>query len=488
MNGSLALLVFAVGVAGLFYLDRDKSFQTSKALWLPVIWLWIAGSRPVSSWFGMGADTAHNISATLDGSPMDAAIFEALILAGFIALFQRRNKAITLLKANAPILVYFVYCLLSTAWSPIHGPAFKRWIKDVGDLVMVLIIVTEVEPVVALRRLYSRVGFVLLPFSVVLIRYTNFGVGYDEYGPNNVGVTTNKNSLGLIVFVVSLGALWNVRALLRDKKAPHRTRHLVAQSTLLLFGIVLFQMAHCATAIACFVLGAGLMLVTSLRNIRKPVRVHALCLGIILAGGMILLFGGESVVTGALGRQSNLTGRTDIWRASIAAADSPVLGTGFESFWNTNVEKVAVGLPGYDAATVHNLVSAHNGYIEVYLDLGWVGLCLIALILVSGYRHAIKTFQHNPEVGSLILAYIATCIFYSITEVGFRVLTASWIFLLLAVVSANGFAACLVGRVKRRTATSRVSPANNGVPAMSDRISDPAWARRESIPITAVEY
>src|SRR5208282_5223621 len=135
-------------------------------------------------------------------------------------------------------------------------------------------------------------------------------------------------------------------------------------------------------------------------------------------------FGGESIVTGALGRRADL-GRADIWKASIAASDNPVFGTGFESFWNTNVEKVAAGLRGYQATTVHNLVSAHNGYIEVYLDLGWVGVCLIALILVSGYRHAIKTFQRNPEVGSLILAYIATCAFYSISEVGFRVLTPS---------------------------------------------------------------
>ena len=84
-----------------------------------------------------------------------------------------------------------------------------------------------------------------------------------------------------------------------------------------------------------------------------------------------MLFGGQSVVTSALGRRSNLSGRTDIWKASIAAADSPVLGTGFESFWNVNVEKVALGLPGY--WEIHNLVSAHNGYIEVYLDLGLVG-------------------------------------------------------------------------------------------------------------------
>ena len=487
MNSSLALLIFCIGVAGLFYLDREKSIRTSTALWLPVIWLWIAGSRPVSSWFGIGTESAGNIAATLDGSPMDAAVFEVLILAGLIALFQRRNKAISLLKASVPVLIYFAYCLLSTCWSPIHGPAFKRWIKDVGDLVMVLIIATEADPVAALRRLYSRVGFILLPFSVVLIRYSRLGVGYDEDGPIQMGVTTNKNSLGLIVFVISLGVLWNVRALLRDKRAPHRTRHLLAQSTLLVFGLMLLKMAHCATGVACFALGSGLMLATSLRAIRhRPSRVHAFCLGAILLGSVTLLFGGVSVVTSVLGKRSDL-GRTDIWKASIAAADNPLFGTGFESFWNTNVEKVAAGLRGYETHTAHNLVSAHNGYIEVYLDLGWIGVCLIAMILVSGYRHAIKTFRRHPEVGSLLLAYVATCAFYSISEVGFRVLTPSWIFLLLAVVSGNGFAAGIIGGEKRSTANSRVGSANSAA-AISERISEPAWANRESIPMRALEY
>jgi exopolysaccharide production protein ExoQ len=464
MSPQLAFLICSIGIAGLFYLDRDKSVRTSRALWLPVIWLWIAGSRSVSVWLGTGDRSAGALASTMDGSPLDAAIFQALILAGLIVLFQRRKRTIDLLRASGPLLLYFTYCLMSTAWSPIHGPAFKRWIKDVGDLVMVLLIVTDAQPIAALRRLYSRLGFVLFPLSVVLIRYTDLGRGYDPDGnPMNTGVTTNKNSLGLIVFLISLGALWQVRALLLDKEAPSRTRRLVAQSILLMFGIVLLQMAHSATSIACFILGGGLMLATSLRAIRsRPGRVHALCLGIILAGALLLLFGGESMVTGALGRKSNLSGRTDIWRASIAAADSPVLGTGFESFWNVNVEKVALGLPGY--WEIHNLVSAHNGYIEVYLDLGWVGLCLIAAILISGYRRAVNAFKRDRQFGSLILAYVATGVFYSITEVGFRVLAPSWIFLLLAVVSANGVAVGFFGAASRRRAARGTAASTKIIP------------------------
>jgi exopolysaccharide production protein ExoQ len=442
MGPPLALLIYSVGIAGLFILDRDESVRTSKALWLPVIWLWLAGSRPVSAWLGTGGGSETTLGSTLDGNPMDAAIFVVLMAIGVMVLLRRKRKTRAFLAANGPVIVYFLYCLISVIWSPFHGPALKRWIKAVGDLVMVLIIVTDAQPTAALRRLYSRVGFILLPISVLLIRYTDLGRGYNEdLSIANTGVTTNKNALGLIVYLVSLGALWNVRALLMDKNAPHRTRRLVAQFTLLIFGIVLLQTAHSATSIACFILGGGLMLATSLRAIRnRPTRVYALCIGIALAGGLTMLLGGQSLVTGALGRKSNLSGRTDIWTASIAAADNALIGTGFESFWNANALKVSRSLTLAGFNDTSNLVSAHNGYLEVYLDLGGVGLCLIALILISGYRRAIDAFQRDPSLASLMLAYVTTSIFYSITEAGFRTLTPNWIFLLLAVVSASGVA------------------------------------------------
>lgn len=440
----IAFLICSAGIAGLFYLDRDPSTRNSKALWISVAWLLIAGSRPVSAWFGMGTD---GLASTLDGSPLDAAVFAVLMVVGIVVIFVRGKGAISQLKGCAPVLLYLLYCVISVSWSPFPEPAFKRWTKDVGDALMVLIIATDGQPISALRRVYSRLGFLLFPISILLIRYTELGRGYDPDGrPMNTGVTTNKNSLGLIVFLVSLGALWNLRALLADKEAPNRSRRLVAQGTLLAFGIVLLEMAHSATAVACFILGIGLMLATGLGSIRiRPGRVHALCLLMVLAGGLAVLFGGQAAVSNALGRGDKLSGRTDIWAASLAVAGNPVIGTGFESFWNANARKVSRILVERGFLDMSDLVSAHNGYIEVYLDLGWIGVSLIALILISGYRNAIKVFRTNPGLGSLMLAYVATGTFYSITEVGFRVLTPSWIFLLLAVVTSSGLAASHFG-------------------------------------------
>ena len=220
---------------------------------------------------------------------------------------------------------------------------------------------------------------------------------------------------------------------------------MLAQCTLLTFGIVLLQMSHCATSVACFILGGGLMLATSLHAIRKrPGRVHALCLVVVLAGGLGMLFGGDSALSSALGRGNGLSGRTDIWAARLRAAGNPIIGTGFESFWNANVDKVARGLQQDYWEPQQSRLGAQRLYRSV-LGSRLVGVCLIVLILISGYRRASKAFRRDPELGSLMLAYVTTGTFYSITEAGFRLLTPSWIFLLLAVVGASGVAAGLLG-------------------------------------------
>ncbi len=481
MNPLLASLICACGIAGLFYLNRDNTVRTSKALWLPVVWIWLVGSRPVSGWLGISPSGAD---VQLDGSPLDAAFFGILLAAAIVLLISRGRRAATLVTSSWPIIIYFLYSLISVTWSYHADVSFKRWIKAIGDLAMVLVIATDEQPIAALRRLISRVGFILFPTSVLLIKYYgDLGRGYTPDGtPMNTGVTTNKNTLGLIVFLVSLGALWNVRALLIDKEAPNRTRRLVAQVILLTFGIVLLGMAHSASAVTCFVLGGGLMLLTTRRAIRnRPGRLYALCLIIVLGGAVAMLFGGGSALSESLGRGNGLSGRTEIWTAVIGAAGNPVIGTGFEDFWiSPNTQKVWSSLSGW--WNPKGLNEAHNGYIEVYLNLGWIGVCLIVLILISGYRRAIKAFQFDPELASLMLAYVTTATFYSITEAGFRMMSPSWIFLLLGVVGASGVSVGIFGGrpVKSFSEPSRLLSSQAERKQVSS-LSAPA-IRRSSVP------
>jgi exopolysaccharide production protein ExoQ len=442
MSPSLATLVYACGIAGLFYLDRDKSIQTSKALWLPVVYILAVGSRPVSFW--LGGTPSSGVDIQLEGSPIDGAFFQILLVMALFVLVYRGHRTLTFLNANLPIsiLIYFAFCLLSVCWSDYPGPAIKKWIKAVGDVVMILIVLTDAQPVAALRRLYSRTGFLLLPLSLLFIKYfPNLGRTYDAWtgAQMNTGVAYDKNILGVITFVLLLGAVWQVLVLLRSNEKPaHRGRQLLAQGTMLVMGVWLLVQANSATSTVCFVLGAGMMLATSRQFVRRhPAAVHALVLSLAVGTCLVMLLGGGASAAQALGRNPTLTGRTEIWADVIPMAVNPVVGAGFESFWPSPRvrQKFAELIPGLP------LNEAHNGYIEVYLNLGWMGLGLIGLILADGYRRAVKAFRREPVLGALLLAYVLTAITYSVTEAGFRMLCANWIFFLLAVIEAGSIAA-----------------------------------------------
>jgi exopolysaccharide production protein ExoQ len=456
MNPSLAALIYVCGIAGLFYLDRDKTVRTSKALWLPVIYFWIIGSRSVSEWIGMSPSSGTNVQ--LEGSPLDAAVFAVLLAAAIGVSICRKRKTLLLLATNWPILIYFLYCLISVTWSDHPDVSFKRWIKATSDLAMALIVVTDGQPVVALKRLISRVGFILLPISLLFIKYyERLGRGFTPDGlPENTGITTNKNILGVVLLLISLGALWQIASLMRERGRSDRRRHLLAQSVLLAFGVVLLKMADSKTSFACFILGGCLIVATNLRVLRnRPARVQAICLSLVLLGTLTFLFKGSSNVASALGRNSTFSGRTEIWAVLIPSVPNPIIGAGFESFWiSPGAEKVWSTLSGAGWWHPEILVTeAHNGYIEVYLNLGWIGIGLISSILITGYRRAIAAFRLNPSVGSLMLAYVMVSAVYSLTEAGFRMLDPIWLFLLLAIIGSSGVSLGFFGKLARKTAS-----------------------------------
>ena len=436
MNPSLASLVYACGIAGLFYLDRDESARTSKALWLPVLYLWIIGSRPISDWLGVAPSA--DVDVQLEGSPVDRAFFLVLLIAAVCVLIHRGPRTLKVLNTNWPILAFYLYCLVSVIWSDFSAVSFKRWTKAIADVAMIVIIVTDGQPVAALRRIFARVGFILIPASLLYIKYyPALGRNYDPWtgAQFNTGVTLNKNILGSTTYLLLLGATWRLLALLRsDEQTVPRNRHLLAQGSLLAMGIYLLTITHSSTSSLCFAIGVGLLLVTSIRFVRLHAgSVHVIVLILLVTAGMAALLAGTGGVASALGRDSTFSGRTDIWADVIPLAPNWLVGAGFESFWLSPYvhQRLAVLIPGLP------LNEAHNGYIEIYLELGCVGLGLLVLVLIDGYRRSVSAFRREPALASLFIAYILTAVVYCLTEAGFRMVGAIWIFLLLSIIGAS---------------------------------------------------
>lgn len=399
-----------------------KPVRTSKALWIPVIWLFLAGSRPVSGWLNMGAAT-DTTDRFLEGSPIDRNIFTALIVAAMIVLVLRGWRVGTLLRANVPILLFLLYCGLSVVWSDFPEVALKRWIRVVGDISMILVVLTDPRPLAAVEGFLSRTGFAIMPLSILF----DLARGLTGRGWH-YGVTLNKNMYGVISMILGLGAVWRFLTIYVGQKHEDRARGLLVHGSIVAMSLWCLWSASSTTSTACFLLGTTLIfLLRRWSFARKPVLLHLTVGSLVFLAVYASVLNPDLGIVSAIGKDPTLTGRTDLWPSLIAMTHNSWFGAGFESFWLgprlTALWNIFVWRPN----------EAHNGYLEVYLNLGWVGVILLGLVLMTGYTKVVRGFRQDTTTNSLWLAYFVVAIIYSLTEAGFRVFSPMWIAFLLSI-------------------------------------------------------
>jgi O-antigen ligase len=202
--------------------------------------------------------------------------------------------------------------------------------------------------------------------------------------------------------------------------------------------------------------------------------VHVLLFALAAAGSVTYLFPGVFVfIVESLGRDPTLTGRTELWATLLEMSAHPWLGAGFESFFLGDRLELLWEKYWWQPN------QAHNGYIEIYLTLGRVGLILMGVLMWTGYRNAVQVFREDPMAGSLRLTFLIIALVYNVTEAAFKVVHPIWIVFLLAasrtVVAGESRAAAPV----RETPASRrpaVVPYGGPAPARWT----PAPARRRA--------
>jgi exopolysaccharide production protein ExoQ len=418
MPPQLALLLTLAFVGFLFLRERKENVRVTGALWIPLIWFLIIGSRLPSEWLGFGA--ASNL---VDGSPLDGAVFICLELAGLFVLLRRRVSLSKIASWNMAMTAFLVYAALSILWSDFPLVALKRWLKILEHPIMALIVITEPDPRHALIRLMKRSTYVLFPFSVLMIKYyPELGRGFSAWTgePINYGVTAGKNALGSICLVLGLFFVWHTIVTFRGKKTPERKRELLLCAAFLYMLCWLVTMANSKTALMALIVGSCAMLMLSVRFIDKKLISVYLVAGILLVAGADSIFGISDAILVALGRDETLTGRTELWNDVLTFRVNPLFGAGFESFWlGARLESLWQKHPWHPN-------QAHSGYLEMYLNLGYIGVALMAAWIVSAFRRANRLILSDLDQGLLRIAVVVSVLVYNYTEASFKALHPVW--------------------------------------------------------------
>jgi len=431
MSSLTAAIAYAIAILLLFKLDSEPKIRTSPALWLPVAWFLINGSRPLTAWF-TSASLVLSAQDIEEGSPLDRNVYLVILIVALIVLLRRRTAVDKILRANPIILLFVLYCAASIIWSDEPFISFKRWIKLLGDFTMVLVVLTDPDQLSALKRVLTRVAFILVPVSVLLIKYyPDLAVYYDPWSGRRMvsGVAEDKNMLGMTCLVFGLAGFCQFLALYLDRKSRGRTRRLIAQGIVLAMVFYLFHQADSMTSLSCFIMASIVFVATSLvKMARKPPLVHVLVLAIVGAAFSALFLHIDGGALQSMGRNPTLTGRTEIWEGLLHFTANPLLGAGFDGFWlGKRLQRIwAVG------GQLLGINEAHNGYLETYLNLGWIGVSFLAVFIVMGYRDILRSLRQDPDTARIRLAFFVVAIVYNFTEAAFRTTCSVWIAFLLA--------------------------------------------------------
>lgn len=413
-----ALCLWFIFLLTLLSFDPAKESKVSSALWIPVILMFIAGSRNPSQW--LNGQVGLSAQALEEGNPLDRTVSLGLILLAFGILTSRSFKWVSFFERNQALIIFILFALISVFWSDFPLIALKRWFRDLGNYLAILVVLSDPRPFEAVRTVLRRLSYLLIPLSILLNKYYPLmSRQFDRWTGVGmwVGATTSKNMLGVACLISGLFFFWDTTVRWRERKHLLTKRIIFINFLFLAMTLWLLKTASSTTSSVCLVVGCLVMVAAHSKWFKRRPTLFKLmvpacfCLYLILSYGFDL--GGA--MAGAIGKDPTLTDRTKIWAFLLEMHTNPIIGTGYESFWlGPRLEWFWL------RSGLGHINEAHNGYLEVYLNLGIVGVFLLGGFLIASYRTICKRLDSFSSLGSLTLALWIVMLFYCVTEAGFR--------------------------------------------------------------------
>lgn len=309
-------------------------------------------------------------SLTTFGGILTQALANALI----IVLLLRHPRLVLRRLASVPWLALFaLLAIASAAWSLDPFLTLRRSIPfSLAGLFGLWFAARYPIP----RQLaILRLALLAVALATVAVVLFSPSVGLDHSSGHTAdwqGVFTQKNACGRIMVLACAAVLFSERI----------TRPRLAAFALFLF-ILVMSGSRAAWTIEAAILLLWLLLRFSRRagaRLRLVLALAAPPVALALTAAAVLFF---PALARSLGRDPTLSGRTAVWLQVLhSIALRPLTGYGYAAFWR--------GMAGPSlqiAASLHFVVlHAHNGFLEIALELGLPGLALLLLSFLRAAR------------------------------------------------------------------------------------------------------
>lgn len=327
--------------------------------------------------------------------------FYGLIVVGLFFAARQAWRAAT----RAPWLILLALLAVASAmWSIDPELSFRRGVALLATTLMGVYLAARFDWLTALRLL-GVVWFGLMAASLVA---GLIAPGFAQMSEIHVGAWmggwSEKNALGGHAARASF-----LFAFLAWRDATHRKWWACG----LVVAILLLLLSRSATALLAAVLGLGILFAAWWLLKGRLWSLALVWSGVVVVGLVALAYlTMPDIVLGLLGKDETLTGRTEIW-ASLGDAieKKPLLGYGYLAYWGVDSETRY----WLERAVGWNAPSGHNGWLDLAVSLGLVGVAIYAIDLMLTLWRAARVSLASPT-GVFALGFLAQFLMFAMSE------------------------------------------------------------------------
>ena len=292
--------------------------------------------------------------------------------------------------------LYYLFCfylILSTLWSDYRGVSLYTSLEYTS-----LMVCTVIMCRIVLYETWVK-GVALGCFLTSLVALGSHNYASDPFSDSAslVGYFGSKNQVGLYAEVGILAAF---TLYFFQKKLIGKI--VFSAIPFLICAWALYACKSASSDISLVMTLCGMLVAYWISRLPQRLRGAAWMAAIAMVAvfaAIILITGLDELILKGFGKDSTLTGRTYLWGKGLhIGMRNPVLGDGYEAFW-------MVGRPEAEAFWYEFKIPARSGFhfhdlfIQVFVDLGFIGVIMMALILFGGfYKSARATIRYGMHL------------------------------------------------------------------------------------------
>jgi hypothetical protein len=395
----------------------------------------LVGARPFS-----GADI-DSVSTASDGF-LNQAVWLGAVAVAVPLIFSRYRMILPLVGKTWPLLLVIAWDTATAAWSPVPGVTIRR----VAVLWFMYAAALGVAASGVPLRDFHRIAFIVS--GLVMAIDIMGAVGMPSRGLDNegrlIGMHGHKNTAGQVAVMASL--CWYYYA---GRYQWRTIRFLVLGCSAIFYLAILATGSKTGTALAMVVVVWTTMMVMLARRGSSSTAIFgsALSFAILMLIGVLMLSGVSWTEVGtAVFGDLTFTGRLPLWEVIWDKIQLNFWnGYGFGAFWDVAGSDNSLGL-SKSVGWLGVVGQAHNGYLDLFLQTGAIGLGLAILSLGWIFRVAARLLaqptRHSADMPARAFGYamVFSIALYNLLESSYlrpHHMQAIWLFLLVAIMQRD---------------------------------------------------